>query len=230
MTEADSIHRELRKPSLFWLATEINRALFEFGTYFPYKAFKKQDPNGDGHPVLVLPGFMATDVSTKPLRNFIDQCGYTAYGWGMGRNYGDTEFIDQLTEQVETIYRSHKQKLSIIGWSLGGIYARQVAKELPHLTRQVITLGSPFSGLTQPNNAVWLYNLLTNGKGTEEIDSSLLQDIPSPAPVPTTAIYSKEDGVVPWEACMELIEDDIHQIYGFVDLIWDSVSIPLSSK
>lgn len=211
MPETQHTSRELKKPSLFWLATEINRALFEFGTYLPYKMLSRRTEEGDGHPVLVLPGFMATDGSTKPLRSFITSCGYTAYGWGIGRNYGDTDYLDELSEQVEDLYRKHRQKVTIIGWSLGGIYARQVAKELPHLTNQVITLGSPFSGLTQPNNAVWLYNLLTNGKGTEEVDPKLIADIPTPAPVPTTAIYSTEDGVVPWEACMELEEDEIHQ-------------------
>jgi len=211
MSEEVSNHRALKKPSFFWLATELNRALFEFGTYFPYKVLRNQEKTGDGHPVLVLPGFMATDGSTKPLRNFLNSLGYSSYGWGMGRNYGDIEYLDDLSDQVESLYRSHQQKVTIIGWSLGGIYARQIAKDLPHLTRQVVTLGSPFSGLTQPNNAVWLYNLLTNGKGTEEIDAELIADIPLPAPVPTTAIYSTEDGVVPWEACMEQIEDDIHQ-------------------
>ncbi|MEL6122262.1 MAG: alpha/beta hydrolase [Bacteroidota bacterium] len=202
---------EHRKPSFFWLATEINRALFELGTFYPYNALSRCSDEGDGHPVLVLPGFMATDISTKPLRTHLEKCGYSGYGWGLGRNYASTDYLDELVNLCESLYRSHKQKVSVIGWSLGGIFARQVAKELPHIIRQVITLGSPFGDIQRPNNAVWLYNILTNGKGTETVDQELIADIPRPAPVPSTAIYSKEDGVVPWQACMESINSDIHQ-------------------
>ena len=101
--------------------------------------------------------------------------------------------------------------MSIIGWSLGGVFAREIAKRKPKLIRQIITLGSPFNGITMPNNAMWLYELLTDGRGTEDVDPDLLKELPKPAPVPTTAIYSKEDGVVPWETCLEDVEDELHQ-------------------
>jgi pimeloyl-ACP methyl ester carboxylesterase len=201
---------ELKKPSFFWFLTEGGRAFVEWSTLIPYQLIKKRSQKGDGHPVLVFPGFMASDTSTKPLRSFLDSIGYNSYGWDVGRNYGDPNTIEELTEMVEYLYRSHHKKVSIIGWSLGGIYARQVAKELPHITRQVITLGSPFAGLDKPNNAVWIYNLLTGGKGISQIDPDYLREIPQPAPIPTSAIYSKEDGVVPWQACLE-IESEIHQ-------------------
>jgi len=201
---------QIKKPSLFWLLTEGGRALFEWSALLPYQLIKKRSQEGDGHPVIVFPGFMASDNSTKPLRAFLDSIGYNSYGWDVGRNYGNPDTIEELTEMVEYLYRSHLKKVSIIGWSLGGIYARQVAKELPHITRQVITLGSPFSGIDKPNNAVWMYNLITGGKGISQIDPNYLKEIPLSAPVPTTAIYSREDGVVPWQACME-IESHIHQ-------------------
>ncbi len=212
MVETEDISSSgIKKPSLFWLATEGHRALFEFGTFFPYKLFSKNSKSGDGHPVLVLPGFMATDVSTSPLRTFIKKIGYTSYGWGAGRNYANEVYLDMLLEKVEDIFLTHRTKVSIIGWSLGGVFAREIGKRKPNLIRQIITLGSPFAGVTEPNNAMWLYELLTDGRGTEDVDPELLRGIPDPAPVPTTAIYSKEDGVVPWETCMEAIEDDLHQ-------------------
>jgi len=201
----------IKKPSLFWLVTEAHRALFEFGTFFPYKFFKHNEQTGDGHPVLVLPGFMATDVSTAPLRSFLKRLGYTPFGWGAGRNYANAEYLDLLVEKVEDIYLTHRAQVSIIGWSLGGVFAREIAKRKPNLVRQIITLGSPFAGVTEPNNAMWLYEMLTDGRGTEDVDPELLNSLPLPAPVPTTAIYSKEDGVVPWETCMELVEDELHQ-------------------
>ena len=204
-------NKEIKRPSLFWLATEVGRAITELGISTPYRKFFHKNYQGDGHPVLVLPGFMSTDVSTKPLRKFIKKLGYNAYAWEMGRNKAKLETLYQLMDKLEDIYDEHGQEVTIIGWSLGGVYARQIAKEKPEMVRQIITLGSPFRGIEQPNNATWIYNFISNGKRVVDLDPELLADIPKPAPVPTTAIYTKEDGVVPWEVCMEEVEDDIHQ-------------------
>lgn len=203
--------KKVKKPSLFWLATEIGRAATELGMSIPYRSFYKPEVMGDGHPVLVLPGFMASDASTGVLRKFINKIGYTAYAWELGRNYAKLQFLDILIERVEELYEEHGEPVSVIGWSLGGVYARQIAKERPHMVRQVITLGSPFRGITEPNNASWLYNRLPGAKRVVEIDPELMADLPKPAPVPTTAIYTKEDGVVPWEVCLEAEEDYYHQ-------------------
>jgi len=209
--------KKVDKPGRFWLATEIARAALEFGSFFPYKYLMNTGCEGDGHPVLILPGFMSGDTSTKPLRNYLSSVGYEAYGWGLGRNYGDESDLDRLLYRVDKIYQDNRKTISVIGWSLGGIYARQIAKARPHLIRQVITLGSPFSGITDNNHAAWIHKLITNGKGEDIIDPELLADIPKPAPVPTTAIFSKQDGVVPWEYCVERKETHIHQniqVYG----------------
>ncbi len=206
-TESNSIKR----PSLLWSLTEGGRAIVELGTYLPYRFLNKIPKTGDGHPVLILPGFMATDFSTVPLRSFIYDLGYKVYGWGEGRNFASIEYLELLLEKIDMLYDKHGMKISLIGWSLGGVYARQLAKERPNKIRQVITMGSPFKGITKPNNAKWMYNIITKGKGTDGIDPELLADIPHPAPVPTTAIYSKQDGVVPWEMCKEDVENKIHQ-------------------
>jgi len=210
MAEADQTQKVTR-PSFFWLATEIGRAITELGISTPYRKLLPRQYEGDGHPVLVLPGFMATDRSTKILRNFIDKMGYITYGWDLGRNTAKVSNLYAVVDKLEEIASKHGQEVSIIGWSLGGVYARQIAKEQPDLVRQIITLGSPFLGIAEPNNATWLYNLISNGKRVVDLDPELLNDLPKPAPVPTTAIYTKEDGVVPWEMCMEECETDIHQ-------------------
>ena len=93
---------------------------------------------------------------------------------------------------------------------MGGIYARQIAKRNPEYVRQIITLGSPFGGITEPNNVSWIYNLLTWSR-VEEVDPWLIKDLPLAAPVPTTAVFSKQDGIVPWEVCKEPEEDEWHQ-------------------
>lgn len=200
-----------KRPSFFWLATEIGRAVTDLAVSTPYRKFFHKNYQGDGHPVLVLPGFMASDFSTKPLRKFIGKMGYAAYGWDLGRNTAKVQNLYVMMDKLEEIYHEHGQEVTIIGWSLGGVYARQIAKEKPDMVRQVITLGSPFRGITQPNNATWLYNLVSNGKRVVDLDPELLADLPKPAPVPTTAIYTKEDGVVSWETCIEEEEDAIHQ-------------------
>lgn len=209
--------KEVKKPSKFWLATEAMRALAEYGSFIPYKYLSSTPEEGDGHPILVLPGFMSTDTSTSPLRKYLKSIGYSPYGWGLGRNFGEESDIDRLLDLTDNLYHEHRKKITIIGWSLGGIFARQIAKARPHLVRQVITLGSPFSGLTESNHAAWIHKFITSGKGEEIIDPELLNDIPKPAPVPTTAIYSKQDGIVPWEYCLEEEETATHQniqVYG----------------
>lgn len=209
-TKSEGDEYKSKKPSLIWFLTEGGRASIEYGLNIPYSLFNDHKNSGDGHPVLVLPGFMTTDYSTRPLRRFLDKSGYTSYGWDLGRNYAKEQFLEELVLRVEELYVEHKQKVSLIGWSLGGIYARQVAKERPHLIRQIITMGSPFKSVNKPNHAHWMYKLITNGEGMKGVDPELLADIPLPAPVPTTAIYTKQDGIVPWGVCIE-DEDELHE-------------------
>jgi Palmitoyl protein thioesterase len=200
------------RPSVLWLLSEPSRALLEIGASYPFSSlFTKTNKSGDGHPVLVIPGFMGSDTSTVILRKFIKNLGYDVYDWGLGRNVGKIEYIELLLERLDEIHQKTGKQISLVGWSLGGVFARQLAKERPDIIRQVITLGSPFAGLTEPNNASWAYTLITGGQKVKEINEIFLQNLPLPAPVPTTAIYSKEDGIVQWKTCMEKTEDKLHQ-------------------
>lgn len=202
--------KKIRRPSWFWLFTESGRAVTEYSVSLPYRKLLRHSSRGDGHPVLVIPGFMTTDLSTAPMRDFLVQLGYSAYGWEQGRNYAAVELIDVLAHRLAEIYEKHKTKVSLVGWSMGGIYARQIAKKNPGQVRQIITMGAPFAGITEPNNVSWIYNLFTWSK-VDKVDPWLIKDLPNPAPVPTTAIYSKQDGIVPWEVCREQEEDHWHQ-------------------
>ncbi len=208
----ESSTEEIKRPSLVLSLSEGIRAFFELGSYVPYRLLKKNESEGDGHPVLILPGFMASDFSTIPLRSFIHKLGYKVYGWGEGRNYANVDYVGLLIEKLERIYQRHQEPITIIGWSLGGIYARQLGKYDEEIVRQIITMGSPFKGLDYSNNAIWMYDLLKRSRiiSEDNLDEELLEDIPVPANVPTTAIFTKEDGVVPWELCLEE-EDEWHQ-------------------
>lgn len=206
-----AVAQKANKPSLFWAITDVGRAMAELGASLPFQRLYGKTATGDGHPVIVLPGFMASKRSTAPLRKFIRKQGYDVQDWGLGRNYGKIEYKNALIAKIDDLYQERQERISLIGWSLGGVFARELAKERPDLIRQVITLGSPFRAVVKKNNATWLYEYVSGGQKVEDIDPTLLADIPNPAPVPTTAIYSKEDGVVPWQYCMEKEETDIHQ-------------------
>ena len=192
------------------MAAEGPRAFMELAAFIISKPILRRALKGDQHPVLVLPGFLAGDRSTRPLRKFLNQIGYHAYPWQLGINRGHHSFVERLIERVRQLYKSENQRVSIVGWSLGGVYAREVARQCPEMIRQVITLGSPFTGLNQPNNISWVYTLLT-GRSVKDIDENLLNEILMPPPVPVTAIYSKGDGIVPWQYCMELEESPMSQ-------------------
>jgi pimeloyl-ACP methyl ester carboxylesterase len=160
-------------------------------------------PRGDGHPVLVLPGFAAGDLSTRILRRYLKQLGYRAHPWKLGRNLGPSQGLRrQLADRVQELHGRYGRKMSLVGWSLGGIYAREIARVVPELVRQVITLGSPFNGDGQGSNARWLYERIT-GHRARRPDPALLARLRQPPPVPCTAIYSKTDGIVAWEDCVE---------------------------
>ena len=200
----------MKRPSLFLYFTELIRSIWEWIISIPFlKRYQPKKP-GDGHIVFVIPGFLASPTSTRPLRKFLNRIGYQAVDWGLGRNYGRLSQVELLSRKLNEIYKRNHQKITLIGWSLGGIYARELAKKNPHLIRQLFTLGSPFNGVDEKNNASWLYDLI-NGKNIEIEYLDMIENLSTPAPIPTTAIYSKKDGIVPWQGCMEKIEDEMHQ-------------------
>src|SRR5215813_14195062 len=138
--------QSLRPPSRTLMFLE-GRAIHELGAFVGALPLLSLAPRGDGHPVLVLPGLIASDVSTRPLRAFLRNRGYYVKGWGQGRNLGLRAGVQQgLTDLLEEMNDTHGRKVSLVGWSLGGLYARQLAKMMPERVRSVITLGSPFAG------------------------------------------------------------------------------------
>ncbi len=142
------------------------RAVPEFGAFWLMRPWLSATTSGDGHPVLVLPGLLADDMSTRPLRGFLNSHGYKAHGWKQGRNLrlrGGVE--SDMLARVDELYERHGgRKISLIGWSLGGLYARQLAKIAPHKVRCMISLGSPFAGSPKATNAWRVYELASGSK------------------------------------------------------------------
>lgn len=200
---------DIAAPSMWLLAFE-QRSIWEFWSGVAlYPVLTRLAPRGDGHPVLVLPGFAASDISTALLRRYLDDLGYTTYPWGIGRNRGVKDEVPALLQQrLQTIYQKHGQKVSVIGQSLGGVFARELAKAQPDKVRQVITLGSPFTGHPLASTAAHVYEWLS-GDDFDNMDFNQHLEIRVKPPVPTTSIYSKLDGVVAWPCSIEA--DEAHQ-------------------
>ncbi len=161
-------------------------------------------PSGDGHPVLVLPGFTAADRSTVPLRGLLRRLGYRTYGWKLGRNLGPTpEIVNGLNHRFESIIGREGRPISIVGWSLGGIFARELSRNYPDSVRQVVTLGSPIRMMPGDRSAAsGLWDSLADQHDPEAIERMMDLNRP-PLPVPTTSVYSRSDGIVHWKTCLE---------------------------
>lgn len=199
----------MEKPSLTLYCTELFRSSWERLISKYYRTTYLPKKPGDGRPILVIPGIITSDRSTRGLRKYLTKIGYAAYPWGLGTNMGQFQIhLQQLETLIQDIHAKHKQQVILIGWSLGGIYARELAKNIPNDVSEVITLGSPFAGINEPNHAMWIFALVQKITKRPPPDSRWLANIKKPAPVKTTAIYTKQDGVVPWQACMEKIEND----------------------
>lgn len=192
-----------RPPAKLYTVLESRSAL-EYSMWNASKRLLDKLPKGDGHPVLVLPGFTAADGSTLQLRALLRRLGYRTYGWKLGNNLGPTPpIVRGMQKLLQEIAAKEEQPVSIIGWSLGGIYARDLARRYPDLVRQVITLGSPIRmNPGDPSAARRLWDTLEPLHDREALGRiGEPEDIP--LPVPSTAVYTKSDGVVHWRTCLE---------------------------
>ncbi len=204
-SRAQSI-QNVRAPSAFLALTELPRAMMEFGSLPWATPLLMTAPKGDGHPVLVLPGFMASDYSTRTLRRYLNHLGYDSYGWELGRNLGPKAIgadAEHLIARLDEIYAKTGQKVTLIGWSLGGVMARLVTRYRPDAVRQIITLGSPIGGSPKATNAWRAYEVLTGSSMKDKKTQEQIHESQQVLPVPSTAIYSKGDGVVAWQICRE---------------------------
>jgi pimeloyl-ACP methyl ester carboxylesterase len=190
----------LRPPGLGLLLAEA-RGIFEFNASLLLSPLLMRAPKGDGHPVLLLPGFLASDLSMAPMRRYLRELGYDAHAWRMGRNLGGVARMRTgLRDRLAAIHAAAGRKVSIVGWSLGGVYARDLALQAPDMVRCVVTLGSPFANDVRATNATRLYEALS-GEGADD-DPELRAAIAGDLPVPATSIYSRTDGIVNWRTCL----------------------------
>ncbi len=203
---------EERAPSAPLLWTDYARSMAEFGALSMTWPILSLAPRGDGHPVLVMPGLGASDWSTVVLRRFLRQLGYRTYAWRLGTNIGPTaKIVAGMPARLEELRARNAQKVSIIGWSLGGIFARRLAREAPDSVRQVITLGSPFRLQDHRHSNARVFYNLCRALHVEELEPPLEEGL-GPLPVPATSIYSRLDGIVSWRACLDDTTDRAENI------------------
>ncbi len=201
MAAAYQPSQAMKPPSKLLLLAEI-RAIGEFAFGMASLPTLAMAPKGDGHTVLVLPGFLTSDSSTEFLRTYLRGLGLNAVGWEMGRNLGGIyRMRDLLRAKVSELFRQSGHRISVVGWSLGGVYARDLAVSLPDKIRGIVTLGSPFSGDLRANNVGKLYDRVSG----EHVDEAAIEDVAALAgdmPVPATSIYSRTDGIVSWRTSL----------------------------
>jgi pimeloyl-ACP methyl ester carboxylesterase len=190
------------RPALRLLGTEPWRAGLEFVEHL--LSTPPLPVQGDGHPVVIFPGLASDGLAVRPLRNYCRTLGYAAFDWGQGFNTGPTGdvdgWLDELALHIKLLLKEHPQPPTLIGWSLGGIYARELAKRADLSVRQVITIGTPFNGTPQQTHAAWVYRVLSGAPAPDE--AAWLLRLRHPPAVPTTSIFSRTDGIVAWEACL----------------------------
>nr|WP_204332242.1 alpha/beta hydrolase [Geodermatophilus sabuli] len=184
--------------------TEPARGAADFGLYLAARPLVPRLPRGDGHPVLVLPGLLADDTSTHVLRSVLRRLGYRVHGWRLGRNIGPTAAcVGGMRDRIDDLSDRYGRPISLVGWSLGGIFARDLARRTPDSVRQVVTLGSPFRlvrhSQSRASRAFARYAHLHVEHRTLPLEPD-----GCPLPMPTTSIYSRLDGIVHWQTCLDV--------------------------
>lgn len=211
------------RPSLCLFASELHRATFEMATLLPAYPWLRAQAKGDGQPVIVLPGFGAADYSTVFLRKYLNKQGFDAYPWGLGMNLDPRELgdmydtvealndaLDAMVARVQDISSKTGKKVSLIGWSLGGVLSRAIAGRLPDYVQQVITLGSPIGDI----RAVSISPLITKLRGTEisDEDAEAWTEFAQPdlGDIPINCLFSDSDGFLSPEIAKGEAAENVH--------------------
>ncbi|HYC00639.1 MAG TPA: alpha/beta fold hydrolase [Candidatus Limnocylindrales bacterium] len=202
--------RDIHPPSPLLLLGEAFSGL-EFPRMLLRLPWLATAPRGHGEPVLVLPGYGASDTSTLLLQTYLRFLGYSVRGWGLGMNRGDVpRTMPRVLSLIEKMHDESGERVHLVGWSLGGFIAREAARENPELVRSVITLGSPVIG--GPKYTAVARRYKARGFDLDAVEAEVDARYERPLCVPITAIYSKFDGIVAWKACIDERSQGIEHI------------------
>lgn len=201
---------EINAPSFLAVANELLTP-FEFAHLALSTFSLLQQPSGSGEPVLVLPGMGTNDTSTLILRSYLNWLGYSSFGWGLGKNTGNlSQLQPAVGELVSNKYDQDQQPIAIIGWSLGGVIAREIARDYPTQISQVITMGCPIGG--GPKYTAFGQFCRGTQSELDSIEEKIAERERRPIKTPITSIYSKHDGVVGWKASIDTVNQQTDHI------------------
>ncbi len=216
------------RPDRRLVLAEGPRGISEIASLMPAAPFLYQAPRGDGHPVLVMPGFGASDRSTTVLRGYLTSLGYLTHPWNLGTNLGPAmpDLQVELARRLDEVFvENGRRKVSIIGWSLGGVYARLLAHLFPDKVRQVITLGSPFAGSPRSTSVYPIVRNMSREPLEQRPNNRLRLLAGDPLPgIPSTAIFSKTDGIVPWQIATQPVTEIAENIEVYASHIGLGIS------
>jgi pimeloyl-ACP methyl ester carboxylesterase len=208
--------QNLAPPPLALLLSEPLRAALEWAAAVGSAPWLASAPRGDGHAVLVLPGLFQTDAYTTTTRTFLRARGFDARPWGGGRNRGEWEALDAVVlPALQRLHQETGRKVSVVGASMGGIYAREAARRAPALVRCVVTLASAVTGPHRANH-VWPWFERASGQPAEAMSSP-------PPPVPSTSVYSRSDGLSAWTPCLQPespLAENVEVVSSHIGLAW----------
>lgn len=206
MSTAHATDGTVTPPSLALAMSELPRTLLDMGALgLGVAPLLARAPRGDGHLVLVLPGLLASNVSTTVMRAFLRFLGYEVHGWSLGRNLGPRAIGqrgERLEAELDRIFEESGRRISLVGWSLGGLMARVMTQRAPDKVRQVITLGSGFAGSAQATNAWRIYEHVSGEKVSARSNRRLTRETARSPQVPSTSIFTRGDGIVAWRSCV----------------------------
>ena len=214
--EIERINKKIDAPPTYNALLET-RGLLEWSSIFYIYPFIPKRKKGKGKPVLIMPPYLGNDFSTRFVRKYLTSLGFKTYKWDLGVNMLNSKYIPNLVERLDEIYEEHQEKVSLVGWSGGGMFAKIIANRHPDKVAQLITIGSPVWGVKNMNTP--LINMLEflRGKTLRERNEKFLKELEDIPKVPITCIYTKTDGLLPWKHCQEAetLRGDIKNIEVF---------------
>ncbi|MCH3883543.1 MULTISPECIES: alpha/beta fold hydrolase [Tenacibaculum] len=200
--EIIKINKTIPAPPPFNMFLET-RSLIEWSTMFGLYYLIPKKKQGKNKPVLLMPPYLGNDTSTKFVRKYLKSVGFKTYKWELGVNMINSKYLPKLVERLDEIYEKHGEKVSLVGWSGGGIFAKIIANRYPDKVEQLVTIGSPVWGVNNMQTPLVRVLEFLRGKTLRERNDKFLKELEEIPKVPVTCIYTKTDGLVPWKHCLE---------------------------
>jgi hypothetical protein len=214
--EVIEINKRIDSPPLFNVLLE-GRSLIEWVSMVGIYPFIPKHKASKNKPVLLMPPYLGNDYSTKFVRKYLNSVGFKTYRWELGVNMINSKYLPILVEKLDEIYEKHQEKVSLVGWSGGGIFAKIIANRHPEKVQQLITIGSPVWGVKNMKTPLVRMLEFLRGKTLRERNEKFINELDEIPQVPITCIYTKTDGLLPWKHCMEAetLRKDIENIEVF---------------